>query len=158
MDPQMRFRINRPEVVCESFDGEVVAIHFASGNYYSLAGVAADILELLDDGYTVSEASESLARLYDGESHDIGGAVRNFVDELQQENLIVARESADVARGTGRKMSAESQGAAEKVAFEPPRLEKYSDMQDLLLLDPIHDVDEIGWPSVLPETRAADQR
>ena len=24
--------------------------------------------------------------------------------------------------------------------------ERFTDMQDLLLLDPIHDVDETGWP------------
>ena len=32
-----------------------------------------------------------------------------------------------------------------------PVLNKYSDMQDLLLLDPIHDVDEeAGWPTNKP--------
>jgi hypothetical protein len=25
-------------------------------------------------------------------------------------------------------------------------LERYTDMQELLLLDPIHDVDQTGWP------------
>ena len=25
-------------------------------------------------------------------------------------------------------------------------MEKYDDMQELLLLDPIHEVDEAGWP------------
>jgi len=35
--------------------------------------------------------------------------------------------------------------------FAPPVLEVYTDMQDLLLLDPIHDVDEtVGWPSPKP--------
>ena len=28
-----------------------------------------------------------------------------------------------------------------------PKLTVYEDMQDLLLLDPIHDVDETGWPA-----------
>ena len=38
-----------------------------------------------------------------------------------------------------------------KVEFEKdytaPKLATYSDLQDLLLLDPIHDVDETGWPA-----------
>ena len=34
----------------------------------------------------------------------------------------------------------------EGTAFNPPVLSVYSDMEDLLLLDPIHDVDETGWP------------
>ncbi len=36
--------------------------------------------------------------------------------------------------------------AGDRPAFEAPVLESYSDMQDLLLLDPIHDVDDAGWP------------
>jgi hypothetical protein len=31
-----------------------------------------------------------------------------------------------------------------------PVLEKYTDMQELLLLDPIHDVEEAGWPKARP--------
>ena len=30
--------------------------------------------------------------------------------------------------------------------YESPQLEQYSDMSELLLLDPIHEVDEQGWP------------
>jgi hypothetical protein len=29
---------------------------------------------------------------------------------------------------------------------EPPRLERYTDMKDYFLLDPIHEVDTAGWP------------
>jgi hypothetical protein len=29
-------------------------------------------------------------------------------------------------------------------------LQKYTDMADLLLLDPIHEVDEQGWPQPAP--------
>jgi hypothetical protein len=34
--------------------------------------------------------------------------------------------------------------------FAPPRLEVFDDLQDLFLVDPIHDVDEAGWPHVTP--------
>jgi len=40
-------------------------------------------------------------------------------------------------------------------AFRPPTVAVYSDMEDLLLLDPIHDVDETGWP-VRADVPAAD--
>ena len=36
-------------------------------------------------------------------------------------------------------------------AFETPVLEKYTDMAELLLLDPIHDVDATGWPHPAPD-------
>jgi len=37
-------------------------------------------------------------------------------------------------------------------AFEKPKLQKFTDMQDLLLLDPIHEVDEAGWPHTRNDT------
>ena len=37
-------------------------------------------------------------------------------------------------------------GSDEKAAFEAPRLERYNDMKDYFLLDPIHEVDTAGWP------------
>jgi len=35
---------------------------------------------------------------------------------------------------------------AARPAFEPPVLTTFSDMQELLWLDPIHEVDDAGWP------------
>jgi hypothetical protein len=34
----------------------------------------------------------------------------------------------------------------EALVYAKPELQVYSDMKDLLLLDPIHDVSEEGWP------------
>jgi hypothetical protein len=31
--------------------------------------------------------------------------------------------------------------------YSPPKLSAYTDMQELLLLDPVHEVDDAGWPS-----------
>ena len=36
-----------------------------------------------------------------------------------------------------------------RAPFVAPELKRYADMQDLLLLDPVHDVDEKGWPNAL---------
>jgi len=39
----------------------------------------------------------------------------------------------------------------DRLEFSAPRLDKYTDMQQLLLIDPIHEVsDEQGWPKVKP--------
>lgn len=39
--------------------------------------------------------------------------------------------------------------------FDAPRMEIFSDLQDLLLADPIHDVAEAGWPNPPDTSRAA---
>ncbi len=84
MDFQNRFRINRPEVVHEAFDGEFVAIHFESGNYYSLVGVAADIWALIDAGASLDDVVQGISARYSGSDADIERAVRGFVAELLQ--------------------------------------------------------------------------
>ena len=38
--------------------------------------------------------------------------------------------------------------------FEPPLISKYSDMQELLILDPIHDVSDAGWPNPKSENES----
>ena len=40
--------------------------------------------------------------------------------------------------------------------FVPPTLEKYTDMQDLVLLDPVHEVDERGWPHAQAAAQSDD--
>ena len=44
------YRVNRPDVVMESFEGELVLVQMKSGNYYSLQGSAPLIWELIDRG------------------------------------------------------------------------------------------------------------
>ena len=35
----------------------------------------------------------------------------------------------------------------ERGAYVSPGVDKYTDMQELILLDPVHEVDAIGWPA-----------
>jgi hypothetical protein len=39
----------------------------------------------------------------------------------------------------------------DRPVFGQPVLEKFTDMADLLLLDPIHEVGEAGWPQRAPQ-------
>jgi hypothetical protein len=67
--------------------------------------------------------------------------VRNLVEELVAESLIVPLSSAPTP-ASGKTPAPVEPGTP----FVPPVLERYTDMQELLFLDPIHDVDESGWP------------
>jgi hypothetical protein len=40
-----------------------------------------------------------------------------------------------------------------KLPWAPPIVERYTDMQMLLQLDPVHDVSDEGWPRVSAEPR-----
>jgi Coenzyme PQQ synthesis protein D (PqqD) len=137
------FRVNSPNVIHETIDGEVIIIDLGTGTYYSLRGVGAAIWHALEQGAREAEIGASLEERYEGSSGEIREAARRLVAELEHEHLISA---VDLDHGQGvRAMTAEQHGAA-RLPFEPPTLEKHTDMQDLILLDPVHQVGAEGWP------------
>ena len=146
MDNQ-RFRINTPTVTHETIDGEAVIINLDSGNYYSLVDAGSLIWALVDRGASASEVQNLLQQNYHGNAGDIDRGVQELLAQLQQENLIVPVDAAaaDLAGVLP------SSNGHEKPSFSAPSLNKFSDMQELLLLDPIHDVDETGWPKPVPD-------
>ena len=144
-----RFRVNTPTVTHETIDGEAVIINLDSGNYYSLVEVGSLIWGLVEKGASANELQNLVQQTYQGDASDIDRGVQELLAQLQQENLIVPCDGAGEAVDlTG---AAPTNNNHEKPSFNPPLLHKYSDMQELLLLDPIHDVDETGWPKPNPD-------
>lgn len=136
----VRYRLNRPDVIQETMDGEALIIHTTSGIYFSAEGTGEYIWNALLAGHTVDEIAGAYA---DGEapiSADVSMAIMNFAQLLQDEQLIVPTDSA---APTGALVHATQ-------PFSVPALQKYTDMQELLLVDPIHEVDpRSGWPERL---------
>lgn len=134
-----------PQVLHESIDGEVIAIDLATGNYYSLRGSGADIWQLLLDtgGATPGELLRELETRYDDGIGDHEPSVTRFLAQLEQEGLVTADEPQ---HEPGAAVAIAERNGGSRLSFEPPQLEKYTDMQDLVLLDPVHEVDQSGWP------------
>jgi hypothetical protein len=130
--------IHARKTVHETLDGETIVIHLETGSYYSLTGSASEIWILLGGGDSVAHISAELARRYEGPADHIRSEVEIFIADLEREGLIEQGEAAylqptlPLRNGT---------------TWAPPRLERYDDMRDFLLVDPIHEVDEVGWPS-----------
>jgi hypothetical protein len=152
MDSLTQYRINSPKVIHETIDGETVIVNLDSGNYYSLDSIGAEIWDSVGKGFRVDHIIEDISCRYTGEREEIGRAVRLFVNELLQEALISSLESGAAGSQAAHETPVISAPADGLPDFNAPTLQKYSDMQDLLLLDPIHEVDETGWPNA----KAAD--
>ena len=146
-----RFRVNTPTVTHETIDGEAVIINLDSGNYYSLIEVGSFIWGLVEKGASASEVQNLVHQAYQGNATDIDRGVQELLAQLQQESLIVPVDGAGAFDLTQLNQVVPSNNSHEKPSFNPPLLHKYSDMQELLLLDPIHDVDEAGWPKPDPD-------
>lgn len=133
-----RLRINTENVVHETVDGELIAIDLSGGSYYSLSGSGPAIWGLLLGGATKSEVCEALAVTHEGDPESIRREVSDLLAQLLESGLAVP--------GDGTREHPAPGAPAEKAAFEPPKLERYTDMKDYFLLDPIHEVDAAGWP------------
>ncbi len=145
MSEGSRFEICTPKIIHEIIDGEVVIANLDNGNYYSLENVAAYIWCLLEGSHTEDEVVEGVANRYGVDRKNVEASARSFIGELKKEELISASEAGKA--GDTKEGCAGVEASEEKLDFEPPLLNKYTDMQDLLLLDPIHEVDETGWPT-----------
>ena len=135
------YRINTPSVVHETIEGEVVAVNLEEGTYYSLRGTGADVWSLLGR-ISVADIVTEMAQRYSADKSQIEQGVRKVLAAMVHQGLIVQGPEPE---------SLEPLPAASphgQQPFDVPSLEIYTDMQDLLLLDPIHDVDETGWPSM----------
>jgi Coenzyme PQQ synthesis protein D (PqqD) len=139
----MRFRVNSPEVISETIQGETIVINLTTGTYYSLPGSGAEIWEAVAAAATVDEIAGALEARYDAPLAELTAGVSDLVEELLSEQLIVATDatSSDLA----------VEPLEPRLAFEKPALGKYTDMQDLVLLDPVHEVDDRGWPHAKAE-------
>lgn len=137
----MRYSIDRSRIIFERFEDETVLVNVESGYYYSLTPTGAEILELLEEG--ISANSLALTLFGDSEnSTRFQSRIADFVGQLAAEGIIVERESEN---GTGTEVGMPRYAA--DAGYELPVLERFEDVRDLLLIDPIHQVDpEYGWP------------
>lgn len=143
------FRINSPTVVQETIDGEVVIVNLAQGFYYSLLDTATDIWSGIEQGLDQAAIVNKLLQLYEVQPDVAETAVSNLLQQLQAEEIVVPETTANATQAV--EASPETD-ASEKPVFKSPVLSKYTDMEELLALDPIHDVDEMGWPNAQIET------
>ena len=134
------FRINAPSVIFEHFDEELVAINMDKGTYHSMAGSAADAFVLLSEEATAGELAGVLSNKYAATPEQIETALASFLEQLRNEQLIVpveTRKPRDPLRIAGNESG---------LAFAAPSLQAFRDLEGLLLLDPIHEVGDEGWP------------
>ena len=130
---------NAPSVVSEIIDGEVIIMNVRSGNYYSSAEVGAVVWSWIEQGRTKSQIRRLATARYNGDDGKIGEALEKFFESLLKEELVHPISVAEPADETAAPIQRTE-------VFTAPKLCAYTDMQDLLFLDPIHDVDAIGWP------------
>ena len=158
MSPPERFTLH-PKIVSETIDGEVIILNLDRGRYYSLTLAGTAAWEAIGRAASGEEIVQELLARYDGARSEVEDAVHQLLDELRREELILPLppEADGTATSPPNVSTGSDKGQGTRPTFQAPVLQTYTDMEDLLLLDPIHEVDESGWPN-RPSDQAQSSR
>ena len=147
MQSVINFKVNTPNVIFEIYDSEIVLINLDNGNYYSIAETAAEIFDFIQQGRSKDEIINKIINKYEGDIAEIVSSIDTFLEDLLKDDLIIQEEKNIGNVPFQNEETTTWDSEQEKSPFKSPVLSRYTDMQDLLLLDPIHEVDETGWPN-----------
>lgn len=139
------FAVNRPSVVSETVDGETIIVNLDTGCYYDVNHVGSYIFDLIQRGATSDQLVPWVTSRYEVDPDTAQRAVDGLVEQLLAEQIIL---SETLQSPDGGMSLVEEPGPQEPRSFVMPVLNGHTDMQDLLLLDPIHDVSEDAPPEV----------
>ena len=128
-------------VTWDEIGGEIVAIHLATGHYHSLRDTARDVFVALAAGASLGSVADQVG--VGADPATVRDELDRFVADLLRAGLVVeAPDSGVGAEPAGDGAGPEPSGRP----YSAPVLETFTDLEDLMLLDPVHDVDDQGWP------------
>jgi hypothetical protein len=146
VESEILYQIDRSNVVYEMFDNEVVIINLDNGNYYSYDGVGVEIWNQLTKKNSIDNISQLLSNIYPSvQSDDLKIIINKSIADLENENLLI---SSKIKNNQERNTSVETNQEirVDNNGIKTPTLQRFTDMQDFLLVDPIHEIDYEKWP------------
>lgn len=130
MGPGNAVVINRPAVIFDTQGDETVVIDLGTGRYFRLDAPSTRVWLLFEnpvDPSAIVAASDDPAR--------VAPEIERIVAELRDAGLLRSTDEAT--------------GPVAPWTFEGFSLETFTDLEDILGLDPIHEVDaDSGWPHI----------
>ena len=132
------YQLNGEKMFFDIADGQAVVINFVSGMYYGTTALGSVILERLLNGCAPAESAGAVKSL-PGCPEDFDAQLDAFITKLRNKEILLDGETDP---GGGEEIG----DMALADGFELT-LDEFSEVQDLILADPVHDVDvEQGWP------------
>lgn len=131
------YQLAHPDIVFERFDEDLVVLNLRSGQYFGFNTTGSLIWNALSSGIKAS-------LIYDaGVKKE---SLEKFISDLIAHQLLIeiAPLQTELSKELANLLSQES---------VLPSIEIYDDLADLIMADPIHDVDaDAGWP-MLPVSK-----
>jgi hypothetical protein len=129
IEPAQRYQHNGDELASTIIDGDAVVVNMSTGVYYSLDNTAGAIWQMIGDGYSLAGIASRLAAMYDTTPEQAFADAERLMMLLLEENLIAPEQEAPAAFET-------EPAGEQRQPYVTPEITTYTDMSDLLALDP----------------------
>ena len=126
------------QVVLERIGNEIIIISFDSGKYFSAKGLATDIILLIQNSVPVANWESKLMKYYSEEVFS-ENKIRNFRKVLLENSLCVKIDKLETS-------NYELPTDFYRENHDELKITIYDDLQDIIIVDPIHDTSLEGWP------------
>ncbi len=134
------YQLDSTNIATEIFDNEAVLINIPQGKYYNVRGnTGIRILEMLREPTSFESIISTISNGFETDNEtDLKTELEGFINQLANENIIIPATEVS---------SFEIEDTDFKYPYEKAELEIFDDMQELIMLDPVHDVESFkGWP------------
>lgn len=132
------FKLNEEKMFYDMAEGQAIIINFTTGMYYGTSSLGSAVLDALLGGASVDAVMVAVKAL-PGCPDDIDASMTAFVNALQEKDVLIPGETNPDAT-VAIDASALTDGFLLSV-------DEFTEVQDLIMADPVHDVDvEQGWP------------
>ncbi len=128
-------------------DGEVIAVHLINGHYFSFVDTAAPAFCALASGADVVEIGNAIKVISVDAADESANELdlQDWVNRLVEEDLFVLGDLISTDAPCTEKdkwLSLIRSCRSRQLSFE-----RFTDIEALLALDPVHDISSAGWPS-----------
>ena len=132
------YKLNDEKMFYDMAEGQAIVINFTSGMYYGTSSLGSAVLDALLSGASVNAALNAVKAL-PGCPEDIDAQMDAFIKALFDKEVIVEIDG-EANDTVNIDASALNDGFVLTV-------DEFTEVQDLIMADPVHDVDvEQGWP------------
>ncbi len=130
------YALNEAKMFADITDGIAIIINSETGIYYGMNALGTAVYENLANGVSIEKIAQALKSI-DG-ANNIDSNLKEFIDAMLDKELIVKADDSDNEANIDETIAKEDKFIM--------TLKEYSDAQELLLADPIHEVkEETGW-------------
>lgn len=131
------YKLNEEKMFYDMAEGQAIVINFTTGMYYGTSSLGSAVLDSLLAGAAAEDVCKAIQAL-PGCPADMEVQLNAFIGQLLEKEIIVPAE------GTGASCTIDASFLADGFKLT---VDEFAEVQDLILADPVHDVDvEQGWP------------